>query len=62
MEGKVKWYNPNKGFGFITCPDGSDIFVHKSDVGTQVLKEGDKVEFEVGQAPKGTKAINVVKV
>ena len=62
--GKVKWYNPKKHFGFITGDDGQDIFVHSSDVGEGLeLKEGDKVEFEVGEAPKGgQKAINIKKI
>lgn len=61
--GKVKWYNTKKHFGFITSDDGEDIFVHSSDVPPGVeLNTGDKVEFEVGEAPKGTKAINVKKL
>lgn len=61
--GKVKWYNPKKHFGFITGDDGQDIFVHSSDVPPDLeLKEGDKVQYEVGEAPKGQKAINIKKV
>ncbi len=62
--GKIKWYNPKKHFGFITGDDGEDIFLHSSDLpaGEEDLKEGDPVEYEVGDAPKGKKAINVKKV
>jgi cold shock protein len=61
--GKVKWYNAKKHFGFITGDDGQDIFVHSSDVPPDMeLKEGDKVQFEVGEAPKGQKAINIKKI
>ncbi|MDZ4678153.1 MAG: cold-shock protein [Oligoflexia bacterium] len=60
--GKVKWYNPKKHFGFITGDDGEDIFLHSTDVPPgEELNEGDKVEYEVGSAPKGPKAINVKK-
>lgn len=63
--GKVKWYNTKKHFGFITGDDGQDVFVHSSDItpGTE-LREGDRVEYEVGEAPngKGSKAINIKKL
>lgn len=61
-DGKVKWFNAVKGFGFITGSDGQDVFMHKSDVNGQPLQEGDKVQYEIGKAPKGVKAINVVKI
>ena len=65
-EGKVKWFNESKGFGFIE-PDGSgqDVFVHYSSVsdnGFKSLKEGDRVSFEVSQGNKGPQASNVVKM
>ena len=62
--GTVKWFNDTKGFGFITAEDGTDCFVHHSDIqgdGFKSLEEGDAVEFEVTQGDKGAKAINVKK-
>ncbi len=62
-QGTVKWFNETKGYGFITPSDGSpDVFVHYSDIqveGFKTLAEGQKVEFEVGQGPKGPRATNV---
>ena len=60
--GHVKWFDAQKGFGFIERPDGSDIFVHYSDIvgsGFRTLTEGQKVDFEVTQSPKGPQAVNV---
>jgi CspA family cold shock protein len=63
-QGKVKWFNDSKGFGFITRDDGTDIFVHHSSIqgsGFKSLAEGDSVTFDNENGPKGLKAINVVK-
>ena len=62
--GKVKWFNNAKGFGFITADDGTDAFVHYGDIlgdGFKSLNEGDNVEFELTAGPKGPKAVKVVK-
>ena len=63
-EGTVKWFNDAKGFGFIEQDSGEDVFVHFSAIqgdGFKSLSEGDAVEFEVTQGPKGLQAANVVK-
>ena len=63
-QGTVKWFNDSKGFGFIEQEDGEDVFVHFSAVqgdGFKTLAEGDRVEFEVQQGPKGLQAANVMK-
>ncbi len=63
--GKVKWFNGSKGFGFIAQDSGSDVFVHFSAIqgdGFKSLDEGQEVEFEVVNGPKGLQAANVVKV
>jgi len=65
MRGKVKWFNERKGYGFISKEDGSgDVFVHYSAIegeGYKSLKEGDGVDFNVVDSPKGSKAENVKK-
>ena len=64
-KGKVKWFNGSKGYGFITPEEGSDVFVHFSAIqgdGFKSLDEGQEVEFEVVNGPKGLQAANVVKV
>ncbi len=58
-QGKVKWFNKDKGYGFIEQESGSDIFVHHSEVRGDALKEGEKVEFEIGEGRKGPCAVNV---
>lgn len=63
--GTVKWFNDSKGFGFLTAEDGTDAFVHHSDIqaeGFKSLAEGDSVTFDIIEGPKGPKAINVRKV
>ena len=63
MNGKVKWYHPKKGFGFITTDDGKDVFVHYTAIPKGVyLHEGDEVEFEVEEGEKGSKAVDVKKL
>jgi CspA family cold shock protein len=63
--GRVKWFNEKKGYGFISRDDGNDVFVHYSAIkkdGFNVLYEGDEVEFEITQGPKGAQATDVVVV
>ncbi len=62
--GTVKWFNGSKGFGFIEREEGADVFVHFNAIqgdGYKSLDEGDKVQFEVEQGPKGPNAVNVTK-
>ena len=64
VRGTVKWFNEAKGFGFISQPEGEDVFVHFSAIagdGFKTLADGDAVEFEVTQGPKGLQAQNVRK-
>ena len=63
--GKVKWFNSAKGYGFIQREDGKDVFVHFSAIqgdGYKSLEEGQEVEFEIADSPKGPQAENVVKI
>ena len=62
--GRVKWFSPKKGYGFITMEDGKDVFVHYSSIvatGFKSLQEGENVEFELSQGPKGLQASNVMR-
>jgi cold shock protein len=61
-KGTVKWFNEQKGFGFLSQDDGSDLFVHHTGIigsGFKTLNEGDRVEFEVEKTEKGPRAVSV---
>lgn len=65
MTGKVKWFNNEKGYGFITISEGEDVFVHFSAIqsdGYKTLEEGQAVEFDVVSGDRGDQAANVVKL
>ena len=65
MTGKVKWFNAAKGYGFITGDDGKEVFVHFSAIqvdGFKTLDEGQAVEYDVNDGPKGPQAANVSKI
>jgi cold shock protein len=65
IKGIVKWFNPQKGFGFLGRENGPDVFVHYSAIiadGYKNLNEGDNVEFEIVQGQKGPQAANVTKL
>ncbi|MBQ6482615.1 MAG: cold shock domain-containing protein [Anaerolineaceae bacterium] len=62
VKGTVKWFNESKGYGFLSQPEGEDIFVHYTSIqgnGFRTLKEGQEVEFNVERGPKGLQASNV---
>jgi CspA family cold shock protein len=63
--GTVKWFDTQKGYGFITLDTGSDVFVHYNAIqgdGYRALEEGQEVEFDIQDTPKGDQAVNVVKL
>ena len=63
--GKVKWFNESKGWGFITTDDARDVFVHYSAIdgkGYKSIAQGQRVEFEIVETPKGPQAVKVVKI
>ncbi|MEW6235167.1 MAG: cold shock domain-containing protein [Candidatus Omnitrophota bacterium] len=63
--GKVKWFSNKKGYGFIECEEGKDVFVHYQDIqgdGFKTLREEEEVEFEMIEGEKGLKALNVMRV
>lgn len=65
MQGKVKWFNAEKGYGFIETEQGGDVFVHFSAIqmdGYKSLEEGQSVEFDIVQGARGPQAANVTKV
>ncbi|MCR4585238.1 MAG: cold-shock protein [Lachnospiraceae bacterium] len=65
MQGTVKWFNAQKGYGFLSTPEGKDVFVHFSAIqneeGYKTLNDGQEVEFDVVEGEKGPQAANVVK-
>jgi cold shock protein len=65
MQGRVKWFNPEKGYGFIEVDNGKDVFVHYSEIkeeGFKTLEEGQAVEFDIVEGNRGPQAANVTKL
>ncbi|CEO89059.1 MAG TPA: cold shock domain-containing protein [Syntrophaceticus sp.] len=65
MQGRVKWFNQEKGYGFIECDEGGDVFVHYSAIqeeGFKTLAEGQRVEFDIVEGTRGPQASKVVKL
>lgn len=65
MQGKVKWFNAEKGYGFIETEEGGDVFVHFSAIQTEgfkTLEEGQSVEFDIVEGARGPQAANVTKI
>jgi len=65
MQGRVKWFNPEKGYGFIEMENGKDVFVHYSEIreeGFKTLEEGQEVEFDIVEGNRGPQAANVIKL
>ena len=65
MKGTVKWFNAEKGYGFITTEDGDDIFAHFSQIkeeGYKSLEENQEVTFELAESDKGTQAVDIMKI